>query len=258
MILIDSHSHLYDERISSKTDEIVNEFEFNKIGCTLVPSCDLKSMQQTIELSNKYDKVFSALGIHPHDAKNLNYEIIDFLNANYNKPKVVALGEIGLDYFYDLSPRAKQREALEFQLDFANSVSLPVIFHVRDAYKDFWEICKGNLVPKESAVLHCFGGNKEDAKKGLDMGFLISFTCNVTYKNSNVLREVLDYVPLDRLLIETDAPYMSPNHCRKEANEPKNVFYVAEQIAKQKQISIDEVADKTTQNFLNLFKKARL
>ena len=258
MILVDSHSHLYDERLKDRADEIVKDFDYNNIGCTLVPSCDLKSMKQTLELSNKYQKVYSALGIHPHEAKTFNQEIIDFFNKNYNNSKVVGLGEIGLDYFYDLSPRKTQMEVLEWQLNFANEISLPVIFHVRDAYPDFWDICKGNLVPNQKAVLHCFGGDIKDAEKGLDNGFYISFTNNVTYKNSTILREVLDYVPLDRLLIETDAPYMSPNHCRKEVNEPKNVFYVAEQIARQKQISIDDVAKTTTENFLNLFKKARL
>lgn len=258
MIFVDSHSHLYDERLNQRADEIIKNFENDKIACTIIPSCDFKSMQQTLELSQKYNKVFSALGIHPHDAQSFDDNIKNFFKQHYNDDKVVALGEIGLDYFYDLSPHDLQKEVLEWQLDFSNKSNLPVIFHVRDAYPDFFDICRGNLIPKENAVLHCFGGNVADAKKGLDMGFYISFTCNITYKHSEILREVVDYVPLDRILIETDSPYMSPNHCRKEPNEPKNVLYVAEQIARQKGLSLENVGEQTTKNFFDLFKKAKI
>ena len=258
MILVDSHSHLYDERLSERADDIINNFSNDNIACTIIPSCDYDSMSKTLELSQKYPKVFSALGIHPHDAKTFDDNIKDFFQKNYNNPKVVAIGEIGLDYFYDLSPRDLQREVWEWQLNFSNIANLPAIFHIRDAYADFFDVCRGNLIPKQNAVLHCFGGNLDDAKKGLDIGFYISFTCNITYKHSEVLREVVNYVPLDRILIETDSPYMSPNHCRKEPNEPKNVIYVAEQIAKQKGISLENVAEQTTKNFFELFKKVKI
>lgn len=258
MKFIDSHAHIYDERLSDRTEQIIQNFDSDNLLCTLVPSCEYDSMVKAFDLSQKYHNVFCALGIHPHDAKNFNQTVIDFYKKNSTNSKVVAIGEIGLDYYYDLSPRDTQKSVLEWQLEFANSVPLPVIFHIRDAYSDFFEICKNNLVPKESGVLHCFGGNVADARHGLDMGFYISFTNNITYKHSEILREVVDYVPIDRILIETDSPYMSPNHCRKEPNEPKNVFFVAEQIAKQKGIDIESVAEMTSQNFFDLFKKAKL
>jgi len=258
MIFVDSHSHLYDEKLCDRADEIVENFAQDNILCSITPSCDLKSMQQSLALAQKHAQLFSALGVHPHDAKNFDNKCKEFLEQNSSQSKVVAIGEIGLDYFYDLSPKEKQKEVLKWQLDFANKKELPVIFHVRDAYKDFFEICKGNLVPKANGVLHCFGGNVEDAKKGLDLGFYISFTCNITYKHSEILREVVDYVPLDRILIETDSPYMSPNHMRKLPNEPQNVLYVAEQIANQKQKSLEEVAQITTKNTFDLFKKLKV
>ncbi len=263
--MVDSHCHLYDDKISNRCNEIIANFANDNIDYVIIPSCDFDSMQKAFDLSQKNVKIFSALAVHPHDAKNFDEDCERFILQNASNAKVVALGEFGLDYFYNLSPINAQMQALEKQLKLCNIVDLPAIFHIRDgvdlsaywdSYADFFSIVKNNL-PKRGGVMHCFGGDKNKAKKALDLGFNISFTCNVTYKTNEHLRQALSYIPLDRLLIETDSPYLSPRTMRDKPNEPKNVYYVAECISQIKGVSIDDVFEITKKNTENLFFKIK-
>lgn len=263
--MVDSHCHLYDEKIVDNCQNIIDNFKNDNIDYVVIPSCDYDSMKKALELSQKHDAVFSALAVHPHDAKNYDSLCEKFITDNAKNPKVVAVGEFGLDYFYNLSSVDKQIEVLEKQLYLCNQVDLPAIFHIRDgvdmashfdAYLDFFNAVK-NVLPNRGGVLHCFGGDKDKARKALDFGFYISFTCNVTYKTNERLREALQYIPLDRLLIETDSPYMSPRTMRDQPNQPKNVYYVAECFSQIKNLDINTVFEMTKQNTEKLFYKIK-
>ena len=265
--MVDSHCHLYDEKIAQESTNIINNFETDNIDFVIVPSCDFESQQKALKLSQEHEKVFCALAVHPHDAKNYNEETENFIINNYKNNKVVAIGEFGFDYFYNLSPFKKQIEVAERHFYLCNQCDLPAIFHIRDglpqetehydAYKDFFNIAK-NVSLKRNGVLHCFGGDIDKARKALDLGFYISFTCNATYQSNQHLRDAIKYIPIDRLLIETDSPYMSPRHQRSIPNQPKNVKYVAELISELKQIDVEIVYNQTTFNTKNLFYKIKL
>ena len=262
--MVDSHCHLYDEKIADRCNDIISNFEKDGIDYVIVPSCDYDSQQKAFDLSKKNDKVYCALAVHPHDAKNFNENCQNFIINHSSDPKVVAIGEFGFDYFYNFSPYRTQIEVAERQMQLCNSCNLPAIFHIRDgnpnevehynAYADFFALARAYPL-KFSGVLHCFGGDKDKAKLALDLGFYISFTCNVTYKSNEHLRGALKYIPMDRLLIETDSPYMSPRHARNLPNEPKNVMYVAECMSEIKGIDIKTVYDITKQNTEQLFYK---
>ena len=264
--MVDSHCHLYDEKIVDRCDEIINNFKTDNIDYVIVPSCDLDSINKAYELCKKHPQVFSALAVHPHEASSYDDECEKIIKSRSKDEKVVAIGEFGLDYFYNCSPANMQMEVMEKQLIVCNEVDLPAIFHIRDgekntgsrydAYTDFFSAVK-NCIPNRSGVLHCFSGDKQKAGKALDLGFYISFTCNVTYKTYEHLRQALEYIPLDRLLIETDSPYLSPRKMRDLPNEPKNVTYVAECFAEVKHVSIDEVLEQTKENTETLFYKIK-
>lgn len=264
--MVDSHCHLYDEKIVDRCEEIINNFQNDDLDFVIVPSCDFESMQKAFDLSQNHKLVYSALSVHPHSAIEFDEKCEQFIKQNSSNEKVVAIGEFGFDYFYNLSPYKKQIEVAERHFELCNECDLPAIFHIRDgqasitehydAYEDFWGLAK-NCELKRSGVLHCFGGDKDKARKALDMGFYISFTCNVTYLSNEHLREAVKYAPLDRLLIETDTPYMSPKHQRNLPNEPKNVKYVAECFAELKGTTFEKVCEQTTINTKNLFYKIK-
>lgn len=264
--MVDSHCHLYDDKIIDRVDEIITNFKNDNIDFVIVPSCNYDSQKQSLELSQKYDNIYSALAVHPHDAINYNDEIKMFMLNNYQNNKVVAIGEFGLDYFYNLSPYKAQINVAEEHFALCQTCDLPAIFHIRDglsntcehydAYSDFFDLAK-NYYLNRSGVLHCFGGDIDKARKALDLGFYISFTCNATYQSNEHLRQAIKYIPIDRLLIETDAPYLSPKHQRSLPNEPKNVKFVAELIAQLKKLDLDFVFNKTKSNTLELFYKIK-
>ena len=264
--MVDSHCHLYDDKIADNAKEIIDNFSNDNIDFVIIPSCDYDSQLKAFNLAQQYDKVYCALAVHPHDAKNYNQQTQDYIINNSTNDKVVAIGEFGFDYFYNLSPFEKQIEVAEKHFDMCNKCDLPAIFHIRDgapntvehydAYNDFFYLAR--LYPlKRNGVLHCFGGDKDKAKKALDMGFYISFTCNATYQSNEHLREAIRYIPLDRLLIETDSPYMSPRHQRNIPNQPKNVKYVAELMSELKEVDIQTIYNQTTANTKSLFYKIK-
>ena len=216
-------------------------------------SSDVASSIENVALAQKYDYVYAAVGIHPHNTFDLNNNIISAMIDFASYPKVVAIGEIGLDYFYDNSPREVQKIWFARQISLARNVKLPIIVHSRDAQEDTLNILRSERANEVGGVMHCYSGSVETAREVLNMGFMLSFAGPVTFKNANRLLEVAKYVPEDMMLIETDCPYLSPEPYRGRRNEPANVRLIAEMIAKIKGKPFDYIAEKTTENAKRLF-----
>jgi len=258
-MLIDTHAHLNDERFAGKYQEIINSFEEDGIGCVVCVGFDRRSSEAAFDMAKQNRQVYFALGIHPHDSKDAREDDYVFFADGSAHRKAVAIGEIGLDYYHNFSPRETQKRVFDEQLALANEVGLPVILHIRDAFGDVLDILNANKNNLGSGgVAHCYSGSAEYARQLLDLGLMISFAGAVTHKNAARANEVLSQIPLKHILIETDCPYMTPEPHRGELNVPRNVRLVAEHIAKVKKISFEEVVAITHNNALSLFKKIKL
>jgi TatD DNase family protein len=250
--LFDAHAHLDEECFDADRDEVISRaLQQGVTGIINVGAC-MASSARSIALAGKYPGIFAAVGIHPHDAKEASEE--DFLQlAKWTaEPKVVAVGEIGLDYFYDLSPHDVQKEVFIRQINVARQCGKPVIIHDRDAHGDVMEILRqhGKGV---TGVMHCFSGSREMARELLGLGFYISFAGPVTFKKSVKLKEVAKEIPLDRLLVETDSPYLTPEPFRGKRNESGHVKLVAQEIANLREITFGEITEATSANVHKLF-----
>ncbi|WP_207204775.1 TatD family hydrolase [Miniphocaeibacter massiliensis] len=251
--MIDSHAHLDDEKFNYDRENIIKELKENQVAYVINPGADLESSKRAIELSKEYDFIFPAVGVHPHDAQSFSEEIYNEIKNMAIKDKAVAIGEIGLDYYYDNSPRDKQKEVFKKQLELARELNLPVIIHTRDAYGDTFDILnefKGEVI----GVMHCYSGSLEMAERYMSLGYYISFAGPVTFKNAKNVKETAENIPMDRLLIETDSPYLTPTPNRGKRNEPKYVKYVAETIAELKDVPVSDVIEASRENARNLFK----
>jgi TatD DNase family protein len=213
---------------------------------------DLDTSRKALEISQKHDSVYAAVGIHPHDSVKMNSDDLTELKKLLTQPRVIALGEIGLDYHYSFSPHDTQKRILKHQLCCAKDLQIPLIIHVREAFQDIFNILDSSGSPPWQGVFHCFGGNRQDAREVLKRGFHISFTGVITFKNFT-RRDVVRSVPLDRLLLETDAPYMTPVPHRGKRNEPAFLNHTAETLAEIYELDIKTLADITTANALRLF-----
>lgn len=256
--LIDTHCHLEMAEFNPDRDEVIRRAKDAGIETIITIGSDLKGCKGAIELSAKYDIVYAAIGIHPHDAKDFTDEISEKIRewAIPHSPrerggKVVAIGEIGLDYHYDNSPREAQRDVFKRQLLLAKEINLPVVVHSREAKKDTLEIVRQSSIAK--GVFHCFSGDMDMAKKVMAMGFHISIAGPVTFKNAKKLAEIAKYIPDDYLLIETDAPYLTPEPFRGKRNEPSYLVHTARTIAELRDISMEDLARITTLNAKRLF-----
>ena len=253
MQLFDSHCHLDDEKFDlDRAEAIARMREAGVTRCTCVGS-DLPSSRRCLDLAQQYDFIYAAAGVHPHEAKDAPADYLEQLKALLAQPKCVALGEIGLDYYYDLSPRETQMTVCEAQMELAWELSLPVAYHIRDAHQDMLDIMKRHKKHLTGGIIHCFSGSWEIAKEYLKLGYFISFAGPVTFKKAPKLQEAAVNVPLDRILIETDSPYLSPEPVRGRRNEPTNVRYVAEKIAALREIPLEAFAQITMQNALNAY-----
>lgn len=252
-MLIDSHVHLDDIKFDGDRHILIENFKNNNIELVINIGADLKSSVASVDLANKYPNIYAAIGIHPHSAKEVNTMVMEQLKELALNEKVIAIGEIGLDYYYDNSPRDIQRKWFVEQLKLAKELDLPVIIHTRDAMGETFDILKNNQNGNVRGVLHCYSGSTEMALEYIKMGFYISLGGPVTFKNARVVREVAEVVPLDKLLIETDCPYLTPEPYRGKRNEPVYVKYVAEKIAEVKKISYDELVKATNANAKRLF-----
>jgi len=252
-MLIDSHAHLDDERFDQDRDEIIRNLNNYGIELVINPGSDIPSSVKAVSLAKEYKNIYAAVGVHPHDVKTMDDTTLELLSSLANNEKVVAIGEIGLDYHYDNSPRDLQKKWFIEQIRLAKKLKLPIIIHEREASQDMYNILKQEADSSLTGVLHCYSGSLEMAREYLKMGFYISFAGPVTFKNSRVSKEVAKNIPLEKMLIETDSPYLSPEPKRGKRNEPLNVRYVAAVIAELRGISFDEVVDATSKNTKKLF-----
>ena len=249
-MLIDSHCHLYMGSWSEKLDTILARAKENGVGKIICPGIDIESSWQSLTIAKNNINIFAAAGIHPHDAKEAPIDFINQLHDILVQPKIVAVGEIGLDYYRNISDADIQRKVFKKQLQLAKKLNLPVIIHNRNADDDIIYILR--QISSIRGVAHCFSSDITTAKIFLDMGLYISFAGNLTYKNSDLL-EVAKEIPLDRLLIETDAPFLSPVPYRGKENEPSRVKFVAEKLAECHEVSIKEIEIATQKNTETLF-----
>ena len=250
-MFFDSHAHLNDERFDEDREELISSFNQNGICNVVNIGADLQTSKESIDLAEKYDFIYAAVGVHPHDVEDMTDADLDTLSEMSKHEKVVAIGEIGLDYYYDNSPRELQRKWFRAQMELANKIDLPVIIHSRDAMGDTLEILKD--CPVKTGVVHCYSGSVESAKEILKLGYYISFAGPVTFKNAKGLTEVAKFVPLDKILIETDSPYLTPEPYRGKRNSSLYVPEVAKKIAELKGITVEEVAKATMENTKRLF-----
>ena len=222
----------------------------NDVTNMVVVGYDLESSKIAIELAQQYEFIYAAVGIGPNDCKNTTKEQVNIIDKYLEDPRVVALGEIGLDYYWDSVSKEKQLEVFQWQMDLAKKHDKPVIIHCRDAYEDTYEVLKRN---GHRGIMHCYSGSVEMAKRFVDLGFYISLAGPVTFKNARVPKDVAANINIENLLIETDCPYLTPHPFRGKLNEPANVVYIAQEIAKLKNMEIENVASETTFNAKTIF-----
>lgn len=257
---IDTHAHLTDERYNGEADKIIGELGANRVEYIINIGYDAESSAGSVSLAQKHPDVYAAVAIHPHDSDKATEEDFKSLGRYAELPKVVAIGETGLDYHYqDCPPRETQKKVFLRHLELARSTGLPVIIHLRDAHADMYDILKANRdLLAAGGVLHCYSGSAEMAKQYLDLGLYISFAGAVTFKNARGLLEAVKTVPPDRILTETDCPYLTPEPHRGKLNYPQYVKYVAEKIAEIKQIDIGTFCGQVKLNARRLFKRITL
>ncbi len=260
MILIDTHAHLDFAKFDADRDDVIDRAKRAGVVAIVNVGADLASSRRAVELAAQHDMIYAAVGMHPHDAKKLDGTTLAELRDLAQQPNVVAVGEIGLDYFRNLSPRDAQRRAFQAQLAWAAKLSKPVIIHDRDAHDQVIDILAdwANTLGQSSlagrlGVLHTFSGDQAMAERAIDLGFYISISGPVTYTNSRQLPDIVQALPLDRILVETDCPFLAPHPYRGKRNEPAYVRLVAERIADLKGISLDDLAATTTTNAKHLF-----
>lgn len=252
-MLIDTHAHVEGKEFDQDRDEVLARALEAGVSGWINISNGIVSLKKTLDLASKYDEIYASVGLHPHDAAEAKKEELDQLVEQVNHPKVVAIGETGLDYYYENSPKEAQQELLLFFLKLAKETDLPLSIHMRDAEDDFLK-CLDQVFPDQAkGVIHCFTSTSEFAQECLKRGFYISFSGIVTFKKSVALQEVAKEVPLEKLLVETDAPFLTPEPFRGKRNEPSYVVKTAEKIAALRGITLEELATQTTQNAKTLF-----
>lgn len=249
--IFDTHAHYDDSRFDEDRDELITGLSENGVSHIVNCGCDLKSSLTTVALAEKHDFIYAAAGVHAHEAEEATEEDLNAIEKLYTNKKVVAVGEIGLDYHYDFSPRERQLEIFERQLIIANKLNLPVIVHDREAHEDTMNLLKKY---KPKGVVHCFSGSAEMAKEIVKLGMYIGIGGAVTFKNAKKPVEVVEYLPLDRLLLETDAPYMTPVPFRGQRCDSAHIAYTAEKIAQIKGIDVQELIDICNENAKRLFR----
>lgn len=254
MELFDSHCHLEDERFQGEVQDVLRRMAEAGVTRCILASSDMPTGEKIVALADANPQVYGMVGFHPHEASQFRESDLEQMAEWLKHPKIVGVGEIGLDYYYDHSPRDVQRAVLERQLDFALEKNVPVAFHIRDAHGDTLDILSRRKNRLPEGVLHCFSGSLECARQYLDMGFYLSFAGPVTFKNAAKLQEVAKFCPTDRLLVETDSPYLAPVPLRGQRNEPANVRYVAQMVAELKGIDAKELARSAFENTCRLYR----
>ena len=253
MTLTDTHLHLHFPQYDEDRDAVIRRAIEGGVRLLINIGTDLEDSRKAIAVAEAYPEVYAAVGYHPHESKHAASAELAELEKLLEHPKVVAVGEVGLDYFHDHSPRDVQREVLRTFLDWYKRHQKPTILHCRDAYEDLMQILMGSLEFPCRGVLHCFSSNADTMRKFLDLGFYIAFGGAVTYKKNDALREACAACPAERLLIETDAPYLAPQSSRGQRNEPLYMVETADFIAKLRGVELEGLAQTTTANAKELF-----
>ncbi|SUP40143.1 TatD family hydrolase [Veillonella criceti] len=253
MRLFDTHAHINDNRFDNDRQSMLDDCLAQGVEYIMCPAVDRETAESAIALAAKYDYVYAAVGVHPHESKDVTEEDYEyFKDQALHNDKVKAIGEIGLDYYYDFSDRETQMREFKRQLELAREVDLPIIIHDRDAHGDIMDTLR-TYGKDNYGIFHCYSGSWEMAKECIKMGFYISFAGPVVFPKSTKLKEVAKEVPLDRLLIETDSPYLTPPPFRGRRNDPSKTQFVAQEIASLKGMDVDELAAITLENGKRIF-----
>lgn len=252
-MLFDTHVHLNAEQFSDDLNEVIERARMEGVRYMVVVGFDRPTITKAMELIEEYDFIYASIGWHPVDAIDMRDEDLEWIEELAKHPKVVAIGEMGLDYYWDKSPKDVQQDVFRKQIQLAKKLKLPIVIHNREATMDIVTILKEENAAEVGGIMHCFSGSVEVAKECVEMNFYISLGGPVTFKNAKKPKEVAQEIPLNKLLIETDCPYLAPHPYRGKRNEPSYVKLVAEQIAELKNLSYEEVSQVTTENAKILF-----
>ena len=244
-MLIDTHCHL-----SCKDYESIDDIIKNMDGIIIASGCDDDTNKEVLEIIKKYDNVYGTIGLHPSEIENVTMESFKLIEENIMNPKIVAIGEIGLDYYWTVDTKEKQQQVFEYQLKLAEKYNKPIVVHSRDAIQDTYDILKNY---KLKGSIHCFSSSLEMAKEFIKLGYKIGVGGTLTFKNSKKLQEIIKNIDLKDILLETDSPYLSPEPFRGKKNVPSNVYYVALKISELKNISVEEVINITGNNAIKEF-----
>ncbi len=258
-MIFESHAHYDDKQFDFDRDELLSSMQSSGIGRIINVGSDYDACKSTMDLAHQYDFIYGAVGIHPSDIQDLNEEVYEWLKETASDPKTAAIGEIGLDYYWEKDSEVQSRQRFWFsrQMELAREVSLPVIIHSREAAEDTLKLMKGIHADQIPGVVHCYSYSPELAEEYVKMGYYIGIGGVVTFKNAKKLKETVKRIPLERILLETDCPYLSPEPNRGKRNSSLNLPYVAEEIAVLRGISQQEVIDAAYENALQLFTKVK-
>ena len=253
--MLDSHCHIDDEQLFEEREQVIKSANESGVSLMMTIGCDLESSKKAVQIANEYDCVFAAIGFHPQNLENVSDKALEEIKELAKNNKVIAIGEIGLDYhwFKDQNVREKQKEWFIKQIELANEVNLPLSIHARDAEEDTYEILSKHF-PKAGCVLHCFSGSTEMMERYLKLGVYFGFDGPITYKNSIVPKENVRRCPMERILTETDSPYLTPVPFRGKRNEPKHIPLILKAMAELKGVSVEEMEKAVANNFQTLFK----
>jgi len=253
-MIIDTHCHLDFDQFNPDREAVLERARKAGVKCIINVASSLKGSKQSIELAHKHKDVFATVGIHPHEADSVNGGVFAEIEQLSGEKKVVAIGEVGLDYFKSPSSRDRQKEVFRRFIELSKNRRLPLIIHNREAANDTLDILQGACKKPIKGVMHCFSGDRELLGKVLELGLFVSFTCNLTFKNARSLREVARHVPADRLLLETDAPFLAPQSHRGKRNEPAFITELRDMLSELFNLPKEKIAKITTENAKRLFK----
>ena len=254
MELLDSHAHYNDEKFEDDREAIIKDIYNSGVTTIINAGYSLESSKKAIEIAKNYEFMYATAGVSPNDIENLQDNYITEIEKMAKNKKVVAIGEIGLDYYWNKENKEEQKKVFIEQIELANKLNLPIVIHTREAVSDTIDILKNKVECKNKGVFHCCPLNVELVKEALKLGFYISFAGPVTFKNSKNADEVIKIVPTKKMLIETDSPYLSPEPVRGTRNDSRNVKYIAQKIAQVKEIAIEEIAKQTKENAKTIFR----
>lgn len=253
-MIFDTHAHYDDSDFDIDREELLEQMRAAGVSHIVNVGASLESTKRSLELAQKYDFIYASVGVHPSDTDELNEETFDWLKKQCSQPKVVAVGEIGLDYYWDEPERTIQKEWFARQISLGREKKLPLVIHSRDAAQDTIDIMKAEKAEEAGGILHCFSYTKETAKIFLDMGFSFGIGGVITFKNAKKLKEAVEYISLDKIVIETDCPYLSPEPNRGKRNSSLNLPYVVKAIAELKNLSEEEVFKATYENAKRIYR----